>query len=262
MRWVVTFEANVADVERLLVQASDRLSAAESPREVVLEFEDAEGDVATDESRQTARTAIEAFVQHLNGFGKLRWGRTFEGVTVKGVRHIDSEGRSGQVVFVGTAYAHLPPDEFADMVERMGFPRPDLPLGVEDINALDLEKTTTLAHSDPEVARVLHLVELMLEGDDAIDWAAGYSALEIIEQHVLRRGLSGQSLGWWTRMEHQRFTQMANSVDAVGIRSRHQGRRYDPPKKPLSSKDGSWFVRRVTARWIDWLLEADTGADE
>lgn len=262
MRWIVTLEAKAADVERLLVQASDRLSAAESPREVILAFEDAEGDVATDESRQAARTVIEAAVRHLNGFGKLRWGRTFEGVTVKRVRHIDSEGRSGQVVFVSTAYAHLPPHEFADMVERMGFPRPDLPPGVEDVNALDLEKATTLADSDPEVARVLHLVELMLEGGDDIDWAAGYSALEIIEQHAKRRGLSGQTLGWWTSKEHQRFTQTANSVDAVGIRSRHQGRHFDPPKKRLSSSDGSWFVRRVTARWIAWLFEADTGGDK
>ncbi len=254
MRWVVTLQANAADIERLLAQASDRLSGTESSREVVLEFEDAAGDVATDESRQSARTMIEAAVRHLNGFGKLRWGRTFDGVKVKGVSHIDSEGRSGQVVFVGTAYAHLSPEEFADMVERMGFPRPDLPVGIEDIDAIDLENVTALADSDPEVARVLRLVELMLEGDDDIDWAAGYSALEIIEQHVLRRGLSGQALGWWTGKEHQRFTQMANSVDAVGIRSRHQGRRFDAPKNRLSAKDASWFVRRVTARWIAWLL--------
>ncbi len=54
---MVTLEANRADVERLVVKASDRLSVTERPREVVLEFEDAEGDVATDESRQAAKGA-------------------------------------------------------------------------------------------------------------------------------------------------------------------------------------------------------------
>jgi hypothetical protein len=79
----------------------------------------------------------------------------------------------------------------------------------------------------------------------------------VIDQHARRAGVSGQALGWWTGKEFERFTQMANSVEAVGIRSRHQGRRYAPPKKPLSAKEGSWFVRRVTARWLAWLHEAD-----
>jgi hypothetical protein len=258
VRWLVTLEGNRSDVERLLAESSDRLSATEAPGEVILEITDAEHDVASDESRQAGRMLIDAAVRHLNGFGKLRWGRTYEGVTVKTVRYFDSEGRpGGQVVFVGTAYDHMLPDDYADMVERLGFPRPDLPVGVEDVNALHLAKVTAFSDDDPEVARVLHLVELMLEGDEEIDWAAGYSALEVIDQHARRLGVSGQVLGWWTRNEFERFTQMANSVEAVGIRSRHQGRRFSPPKKPLSAKEGSWFVRRATARWLAWLFEAE-----
>lgn len=98
----------------------------------------------------------------------------------------------------------------------------------------------------------------MLDGDDDIDWAAGYSALEVIEQDGHRRGLSGQALGWWTENEHRRFMQMANSVEAVGIRSRHQGRHYDPPRKRLTPKEAGWFVRRVAARWLARLLEAES----
>jgi hypothetical protein len=179
-------------------------------------------------------------------------------VTVKTVRYFDSAGRpGGQVVFVRTAYDHMLPEDYADMVERLGFPRPELPVGVGDVNALDLARVTSLSDDDPEVARVLHLVELMLQGDEEIDWAAGYSALEIIDQYARRLGQSGQARGWWTRNEFERVTQMANSVEAVGIRSRHQGRRFLPPKKPFSTKEGSWFVRRVTARWLAWLLEAE-----
>jgi hypothetical protein len=175
---------------------------------------------------EAGRTLIDATVRHLNGFGTLRWGRTCEGVTAKAVRYFDSEGRpGGHVVFVETAYDHMLPEDYADMVERLRFPRPELPAGVEDVNALDVATVTALADDDPEVARVLRLVELMLAGDEEIDWAAGYSALWVIDQADRRRGASGQALGWWTRKEFDRFTQMANSVEAVGIRSRHQGRR-------------------------------------
>lgn len=257
MQWLVTLEGNRRDVERLLAESSKRLWATEESRELLLEITDAEHDAATDESRQAGRTLVDAAVRHLNGFGKLRWGRTYEGVTVKMVRYFDSVGRPrGQVVFVETAYHHMLPEDYADMVERLGFPRPALPAGVEDVNALELAMVTALA-DDPEVARVLRLVDLMLEGDDEIDWAAGYTALEVIEQYARRQGVSGQALGWWTRKEFDRFKQMANSVEAVGIRSRHQGHRFSAPRKPLSPKEGSWFVRQVAARWIAWLLAAE-----
>lgn len=68
-------------------------------------------------------------------------------------------------------------------------------------------------------------------------------------------------LGWWTATERQRFRQMANSVEAaVDIRSRHQGRRHSPPKKRMTPKDASWFVRRVAARWLAHMLD-DASAD-
>jgi hypothetical protein len=261
VRWVITLEANRGDVARLLAEAAHSLSATADPRQLELELEDPEHEAATDDARQAGRFIIEAAIRRLNGFGKLRWARTFEGVALRNVKYIDSSGGSGLVGFVGTAVEHMLPEDFADMVERLGFPRPDLPEGVDDVNALTLANVTALADTNPDVGRVLHLVELMLVGDDDIDWAAGYSALEVIEHDALRRGTRGQDLGWWTANEHQRFTQMANSVEAVDIRSRHQGRRFNPPRRPLSPKDGSWFIRRVTARWLAWLFEAKPPAE-
>ena len=254
VRWFVTFEGNRPDVERLLAESSERLTATDVPREIALEITDIRYDVSTDQSREAGRSLTDAALRHLNGFGKLRWGRTYEDIRVKSVTCVDSAGELSQVVFAGTAYDHMLPEDYADMVESLGFPRPNLPIGLGDVNALDLAAVTALADSEPEVGRVLRLVELMLEGNEEIDWAAGYSALEVINQHALRAGVSGQDLGWWTRKEYVRFTQMANSVEAVGIRSRHQGRRFSPPEPPLPAKDGGWFVRRVTARWLDWLL--------
>lgn len=233
------------------------LSALDNPRRVRLALEAADYDVPTDEARQAGKLAIDAAVRHLIGFGKLQWGRTFDGVEVKDVQCIDSSGRSRHVVFLEPAYDHMLPEDYADMVERLGHPRPELPDGVHDVNALDLGTITALADNNPDIARVLHLVALMLDGEDDIDWAAGYSVLEVIEQDAHRRGLSGQALGWWTDNDLRRFKQMANSVEAVGIRSRHQGHLYDSPKQRLTPKEAGWFVRRVAARWLARLAETE-----
>jgi hypothetical protein len=96
----------------------------------------------------------------------------------------------------------------------------------------------------------------MLEGDEEIDWA-GYSAPEVIDQYAHRQGVSGQALGWWTRKEFDRFTQMANSVEAVGMRSRHKGRRFSAPKKPPSPKKAAGSCAVLTTRWLAWLLAPD-----
>jgi hypothetical protein len=109
--------------------------------------------------------------------------------------------RGGAPLLVGSAeiHDHMPAREFADMVERRGFPRPPLPVGLDVIEALDGAAVTTLAESNPVVGRLLHLVELMLQGDEQMDWRAGYSALEAIEHDLSARGVDGHARGWWTK---------------------------------------------------------------
>lgn len=129
---MVTLEGNRPDIELLLGESGERLSASD-PRRVRLAFEDPDHDLATDEARQAGKVAIDAAVRRLNGFGKLRWGRTFDGVEVKAVQCIDSSGRTQHVVFLEPPYNHMLPEDFADMVERLGDPRPELPDGIHDV---------------------------------------------------------------------------------------------------------------------------------
>jgi hypothetical protein len=108
-----------------------------------------------------------------------------------------------------------------------------------------------LADGDAIVARVLRLVDLMLVGDQDIDWSAAYAALETIETDA------GDARGdWYSTAQRRRFTRTANSIEAVGDRSRH-GRQYDAPPVPMSPSDASWFIRGITARWIAWRLARD-----
>jgi hypothetical protein len=256
MRWVVTLSAARLDVERLVAASIEALvSHPNELGEVLLELEDGFGDESTDETRQAVRDDIDLRVRHVNGYGKLRWGRGFEGVEVRAVRSFDSTGAETQHVFVGTAYAHLQPREFADMVERLGHPRPSLPTGLETIEALDASAVTELAELNPVVGRVLHLVDHMLEGDAQIDWGAAYSALETVEHDLHARGVDGRALGWWTRREREQFRSTANSAEALGVAARH-GRPGGVAEPRMSYSDASWYVRRVTSYWLRHLLEA------
>jgi hypothetical protein len=252
MRWVITLSATKEDAERLTAAIEDLAPHPTEAGEVLLELEDSFGDESTDETREAVRRDIDLRLRHINGFGKMRWGRGFGGVEVKAVRSFDSTGGESQIVFVGTAYAHMQPREFADMVERLGHPRPLLPTGLEVIEALNADAVTKLAESNAVVGRVLHLVELMLEGDERIDWGAAYSALEAIEHDLHNRGVDGRALGWWTRREREDFKGTANSAEALGVAARH-GKPGGVPAPRMSYKDASWYVRRVTAYWLTYL---------
>jgi hypothetical protein len=156
--------------------------------------------------------------------------------------------------FAGSAHGHLQPPEFGDMLERLGNPRPPLPVGLEVIEALDTAAVDKLAGENPLVGRVLHLLELMLEGDEQIAWGAAYSALEAIEHDLHDRGIDGPALGWWTTRERNDFKATANSVEALGVFSRHgkPGGIADPR---MLYGGASWYVRRVAAYWLTGLLQ-------
>jgi DNA-binding transcriptional LysR family regulator len=96
----------------------------------------------------------------------------------------------------------------------------------------------------------------MLEGDTDIDWGAAYSALELIEHDLRDRSVDGHALGWWTNQERDNFRATANSAEALGVAARHGTGGVPVPR--MSSKDASWYVRRVTAYWLTCILQAES----
>ncbi len=257
MRWLITLSAQASDVERLSSEPIEGLSAnPDDPRELLLELNDPEENTARTEGAQAMKPELEAFVDRLNGVGRLRWGRTFEGVAITTIKSFDENGRPTQHVFLEPAREHMLPEDFADMVERLGHERPPMPKGLEIVNALDVAASIGLATTQPEVMRAVHLVDLMLQGDDEIDWIAGYAALEIVEHDLQVRKLDGQKLGWWTRRELRDFKATANSPDALGYSARH-GKRSSLKEARMKTKDASWLVRRIVANWTTYLLTAE-----
>jgi hypothetical protein len=223
--------------------------------DLFLELHGSGQDETSDEARHAVKADSDLRVRHINGFGRLRWGRNFEGITIKAVRSMDSTGKETQHIFPRTAHGHMLPRDFADMVERLGSPRPPLPVGLDVIEALDGSAVTALAESIPMVGRVLHLVELMLEGDEQIDWGAGYSALETIEHDLSARQIDGVACGWWTKTERRNFRKTANSAEALGVLARH-GKPGGVAEPQMTDSEASWYVRRVTAYWLARLLGA------
>jgi hypothetical protein len=248
--WTITLSAQRADVERLLSQQIEGLSAnPDDPRQLLLTLRSLEGQATGEKGSDLARTKIEAFINRLNALGRLRWGRVFEGVSITAVKTLDENGWASQRVFVGTAVEHMLPEDFADMVERLGHKRPPLLKGIEIIDALDFAASMKLSETKPEAMRAIHLVDLMLQGDDEIDWAAGYAALEIVEHDLICQGSNGKDLGWWTKNEIRGFKATANSPEVLGVSARH-GKPSGLTKARMTTKEASWFVRRVVVQWL------------
>jgi hypothetical protein len=115
----------------------------------------------------------------------------FQPLSIAARKTIDEAGHSIQRVVVGIAHDHMLPEDYADMVERLGNPRPPMPKGLEIVNGIDFVASMQLAESMTDVAAV-HLVDLMLNGKEEIDWVAGYAAIEVVEHDLQGRNLDGR----------------------------------------------------------------------
>jgi hypothetical protein len=257
VRIVVTLKARRQDCERLTNALPQELTPVEGdPSRVTFTFDDANAAETDATPSESSRNAIAAEIDRLNGLGRLRWGRVFERVELDFISMFSADGKESRSIQPASAHAHLLPEDFADLVEKLGHPRPDPPDGWEEIKALDLPAALAAASGDDEIARVLHFVDLALEHHADLDWAVAYLAVERIEEDLASRSTNGKAAGLWSESEHTRFRRTANSFGTLGTRARHGRERTDPPPRPMSDSDASWFLRRVVARWLTYRAAA------
>lgn len=256
MRWLARLSGVKTDIQRLQEAGlPEQLGIdTDDPSQLMLELRGLERRNTDPNELNAAKEAIDAFIDLINGFGKLRWGRSFHGLSENGIKAIDADVGDEQCVVVGSVGIHMEPQVFADVVERLGHPRPAPPAGWDLVGALELERVLATAESHPDVARVLQLVELMVVGGDDINWAVAYVAMEIIEHDLHSRGADGRALGWWSKAERSDFRATANSPEAIGIRARH-GKPSGLSEPRMAPWEAHWLVRRVVTRWINFLAE-------
>lgn len=89
---------------------------------------------------------------------------------------------------------------------------------------------------------------LRIWGKEPHDWINMYKILEIIESDVggkiYQEGLANKS-------EVDRFTQTANSVEALGDKARHGIKKVPLPKKPMTIQEAQYLIRSLINKWID-----------
>jgi hypothetical protein len=154
-----TFGAT-ADVERLLHTSIGMLSPIDDNQgQLLLCLQAVDQSLEAEDATFPMHDLIDGLVDRLNGVARLRWGRTFEGVSVAAIRSFDEEGhetRTSQLSPLSTTWL---PRDFADKVEGLGHQRPQIPKGAETVMNLDLGEAMAVALSNPDAARAVHLVD-------------------------------------------------------------------------------------------------------
>jgi len=78
------------------------------------------------------------------------------------------------------------------------------------------------------------------------DWINLFKIYEIVRDDV---GDLGER-GWVTKQDIKRFTQTAQSQDALGDAARHASKKYKPHPKPMSLMEAKSFIRNILLNWL------------
>ncbi len=84
------------------------------------------------------------------------------------------------------------------------------------------------------------------------DWVSLYKAYEIVRDEV-HGNENILHHGWLTRKSISRFTQTAQSREALGDDARHASRKYKSPKEPMSIHEARAIIGDLLQKWIDSL---------
>lgn len=100
----------------------------------------------------------------------------------------------------------------------------------------------TVALKNEDIRRALSLF-IMIN----LTWDILYKIFEIVKSGVGQRIYTFEGI---SRQEINRFTQTANSRQAIGDKSRHPGRNYQSPNNPMTFKEARVLIRTILSQWI------------
>lgn len=104
-----------------------------------------------------------------------------------------------------------------------------------------LEQLVHTAKNDNSFAEVMHFFSKNT-------WIDLYKVYEIIKDDIGgKHNLINNK--WATESELNRFTQTAQSKDAIGDDARHASKKYKPHSEPLSFNDAKSLIKRIINRW-------------
>jgi hypothetical protein len=105
------------------------------------------------------------------------------------------------------------------------------------------ESQLAIAQLDAKVAKALRIF-----GSREHNWHNLSNIFEVVQSDV---GGQITKAGWATQAEIDRFTQTANSVQAIGDDARHGHEKIPAPKNPMSLTEAELLITRILKNWID-----------
>jgi hypothetical protein len=93
---------------------------------------------------------------------------------------------------------------------------------------------------------------LRLLGHDPLDWDRLHKVLEVVQEGG---GAALIGTGEFPKAEVGRFTQTANSYQALGNAARHAHEKIPPPPKPMTLEEARALILRLGRRWVQNVAE-------
>lgn len=172
----------------------------------------------------------------INGAAILHFGN-FRPVQASGsVIGIDEDGSRKGFVFVSATLTSRARVQVSATVERANGT-------VESCQRpTQVESWVALARQNTAIADALHFF-------CEHTWFNLYKVYEIVRDDV---GGKREIIhnGWVTKQSLKRFTQTAQSRDALGDDARHASEKYKPPQKPISLSEARSLVATILENWI------------
>jgi len=230
--WLVRLKGEKFDLEDLpSLLRSPEHTVIEESGSYYLKSSDFDSLSSADEVRELAITIID----RLNGVMKLRM-RNFRGVSEDGVTLIEEDGRRHRYVYLGGSFTARSKVRANATVTTSN--------GTQQIAPLpsDVESWLSLAKSDKAVKGALHFFR-------ENTWFSLYKVYEIIKDDVGGKKAITTN-GWATKKGLDRFTQIAQSREALGDSARHAAKKYKPPPQPMTIQEAELLIRGVLRSWF------------
>ena len=187
--------------------------------------------------RDVRKVATE-ILNKLNGLAKIYFGK-FQLVTIDSVTTIDEHGQRKTIYFEEVVSTmRFKADVKATLIKPDGTEEKLQPQPIKL-----LEHGFLVAKKDKNVAEALSIF-----GNLENNWANLYKIYEIVLSDVGGKIYQSE---WVTKDDVNRFTQTAQSVEAVGDNARHYNpKKYKRPENPMSLPEAKALISTILEKWI------------
>lgn len=235
MEWVVTLSGSAHVLEELSkVLDTPEICIQKDHDAFVLKSRDF-ADLCSDDQVRNHTTEI---LTSLNGVAKLTLGSSSP-ITIEHISEIRDDGTRHAYVSVASSIV-VSATCSVSLIHADGTIHIDGTIE-ESHPAYPANAWMALSERDAHVKKALHLI-----GNDFETWYGLYKVFEIIREdagNIVKRR-------WCIEAELKRFTQTANSPDALGVNARHAKAIPSPPN-PMSLSSAKSFIRELINTWLE-----------